>query len=291
MELGVEVAGSIVRECCHDRLLAAGADHAAGLRVLQPGLDHVLLDPGQRPFHRPAVRGRHAPVAADERGKGDGLGCGQRDVAAGAVMDPAVLALAAELPSVAVRHLALEDRLEYLRIDRPGKAQSLGPLAGPGAGIPVRGIVSGVVPLPLVIGDALGGRGDGADRGDHIKSGFRPPGRVRLSKARPPAHPAFAGRTHRVPRDYKRLSRPLDWRAVPALPLPPRLSRPLRPGSTHPASPDRLRRRSGFRRPAAGRPCHPARFWHQLPAHRHPVCFPPAERAAPRPPPALRRAA
>ena len=51
--------------------------------------------------------------------------------------DFAVLASTAELRPV--RHPALQDRGEDVRVDRTGKPEVLGTLAGPGAGVTVIG--------------------------------------------------------------------------------------------------------------------------------------------------------
>ena len=74
MELRIEVAGSVVAEGGGDRLLAAGADHASGLRVLHPSLDGVALDPGEGASHRPVVGGDDPAVAADQGGGEDHAG-------------------------------------------------------------------------------------------------------------------------------------------------------------------------------------------------------------------------
>ena len=79
------------------------------------------------------------------------------------MVDVAVPILAPELTSGSVGHLALEDGLERVGIDGTGEPERLGALAGPGAGVPVVGVVPRVVAVALVVGDALGGRGDGAD--------------------------------------------------------------------------------------------------------------------------------
>ena len=170
MERGIEVAGSIVAEGGDDRLLAAGADHAAGLGVLHPGLGDVLLEPGEGARNRPVVGVDHAGVAADQRGEGDGFRGREGEVPAGTVLDASVLAAPAQLGTRAVRHLAFEQRAEGAGIDRPRQPELFRPLARPGARFPVLGIVLGVVAVALVVARALGRGGDGPDRGDHLRS-------------------------------------------------------------------------------------------------------------------------
>ena len=166
MELGIEIARGLVGEGGDRRLLVPGTDHAARLGVLHPGLDNALLDPGEGPPHRPAVGLRDAGVAADQRGEGDGLRRGEGQVASRPVVEAAVLVPAAEPVSGPVRDLSRQHGLEYVGIDGTLEPERLGALAGPGAGLLVGGIVLGVVAVALVVADALGGRGDGAD-GDH----------------------------------------------------------------------------------------------------------------------------
>ena len=66
MKLRIEIARSVVGKRRGDHALAAGADHAARLRVLHPGLDGVVFDPGEGARYGPVVRGDDAPVAADQ---------------------------------------------------------------------------------------------------------------------------------------------------------------------------------------------------------------------------------
>ena len=170
MELGVEIARDLVAEGGDHRLLVPGAHHAAALCIHRPGLDDVLLDPGEGPLHCRVMGGDDAFVAADQGRDGYGLGRGEGDVAAGAMVDRAVPQPAAEPAARAVRHGAFENAAEDVGIDGPGEPQSGCAPARPGAGLPVRRVFLRVVPVPLVVGDALGGRGDRADGGDHVRT-------------------------------------------------------------------------------------------------------------------------
>ncbi len=84
---------------------------------------------------------------------------------AGAVLDLAVLAAAAELGPVG--NLALKDLAEGVRIDRACKPERRRAFAGPAAGLPVCRVVPGVLAIALVVGRALRRRRDDADRGYH----------------------------------------------------------------------------------------------------------------------------
>ena len=170
VELGVEVARDLVAEGGDHRLLVSGAHHAAAVCIHRPGLDHVLLDPGEGPLHGGVVGGDDPRVAADQGRDGYGLGRREGHVPAGAVVDRTVPQPAAEPAARAVRHGAFEDIAEDVGIDRPGEPQSVCALARPGAGFPMRRIFLRVVPVALVVGDALGGRGDSADGGDHVRT-------------------------------------------------------------------------------------------------------------------------
>ena len=167
MELGIQIARGVVPEGRGHRLLVPGADHADGLRVLQPGLGGVALDPGQRALDRPVMGVDHAPVAADQRRQRDGFWGREGEIPPGPVLQGPIGSPASELPSGPVEYLALQHRLEEVRLDRTGEAEVLRALAGPGARVPVGRVVPGVVAVPLVIGDALGRGRDGADRDDH----------------------------------------------------------------------------------------------------------------------------
>ena len=142
---GSRIARGVVAESGGDDLLAAGVDHTPGLRVLDPGLDDVPFEPGEGVLHRLVVRGGDALVATDQGREGDGLGCGEGKVAPGPVMDVAFPIPAPKPASGSVRDLSRQHVLERLRIDGSFEAKRLGAPAGPGAGVPVRGIVLGVV--------------------------------------------------------------------------------------------------------------------------------------------------
>ena len=167
VELRVEVARGVVSEGRGDHLLATGANHAPGFGVLETGLDGIALDPVDCARDRPVVRFDDAPVATDERNERNRLRRRQRHVTAGAVLDIAFAIDAPELAPFAVRYLAGEHVFERLRIDFAHKAQLIRALAGPGARRLVIGIVLRVVAVALVVGDALGRRGDGADGRHH----------------------------------------------------------------------------------------------------------------------------
>ena len=100
VELGVEVAGSVVAEGCGHHLLAAGVDHHAARLVLHPGLDGVPFDPAEGPCDGPVVRGHDPVVTTHQRHEGDRLGSRKRDVAARPVMDLSVLVPLAQVRAV-----------------------------------------------------------------------------------------------------------------------------------------------------------------------------------------------
>ena len=158
------------RKVAATNLLIALAHQIAGLRVLEPRLDRVPLDPGKRRLDGPVMGVDDAPVAADQRGERDGLGGREGDVAPGTVDELAVPVPAPEFAPGAVRHLAFEHGPEDVRIDRTFEAELARAPAEPGARLPVLRIVLHVVAVLLVVGDALRGRGDGADRGDHVST-------------------------------------------------------------------------------------------------------------------------
>ena len=178
VERRIEVARGVVPEGGDDRLLAAGADHASGLRilprtrsgVLHPGFRDMAFDPVEGAPDGAVVGLDDAPVAADQGGQGDRLRRAEGEVAAGPMVERAVLSHPAQPPAGAVRDAAFENRPERLGIDRTFEAEACGALSGPGAGGPVPGIVPGIVAVALVVARPLGGRGDGADRGDHVRS-------------------------------------------------------------------------------------------------------------------------
>ena len=62
-----------------------------------------------------------------------------------------------------VRHPAFENRREGIGIDRTRKPERLRALAHSGARLSVRGVVPGVLAVPLETGDALGSRSDLTD--------------------------------------------------------------------------------------------------------------------------------
>ena len=198
MKRGVEVAGSVMPERRDHRLLVARTRHAAGFRVLHPGLGGVLLEPVERAADGAVVGVDHARVAADQRRERDGFGGAEGQVAAGTVVELSVVPHASEPLAGAVGHAAFEDRPEGVGIDRSVEAEPGRAAPGPGAGLPVLYVVLRVVSVAFVVGSALLGRGDGADRGDH----------VRIASGGPrPARPA--------PR-----CRPFPRREMPAPPLP-----------------------------------------------------------------------
>ena len=245
MELRIEVARGVVAEGGGDDFLSADAPHPAGFRILHPCLCGVLLDPGQRRLHGAVVRLDDAVVAAHQGGDGDGFRGREGEVAAGPVEDFAVLAAAAEPGVRAVRHLAFEDRPKSVRIDRTLQPELFRPLADPGARRTVIGIVLGVIAVALVIGRALGGRGERADR-EHVRStrgSARRPDRRHRRRPLPDRRPAGLAVQDRP---VTRLPAPRRVRALPgqrSRHRPPVLSRspsmPCRPPFRLPAPPHR----------------------------------------------------
>ena len=67
----------------------------------------------------------------------------------------------------AVRHVAFQDPLEGGGVHWTRKPWRLGALPRPGARLPVRRVVPGIVAIPLVVAHALRRRGDDADRSYH----------------------------------------------------------------------------------------------------------------------------
>ena len=165
VELGIEIPGGLMGEGGDHRLLVPGADHPPGLRIFHPGLYGALFHPGERPLHRPAVGLGDARIAAGQRRQRHRLRGRKGKVAPGPVDDLPVLAGTAQLRPAG--HPALKDRRERDRVYRTLEPEGLRTLAGPGAGFAVFEVVLRVIPVALVITDALRRRGDGADRGDH----------------------------------------------------------------------------------------------------------------------------
>ena len=221
--------GSRLREASCRKVAATvfwspASDHASGLRVLQPGLGGVASR--SRPASACPARSwastmRPSPPmsAASETDLGAEKVRSRPGRCCRAPSGP----LASELPSGPVEYLALQHRLEEVRIDRAGEAEVLRALAGPGARFPVGRVVPGVVAVPLVIGDALGRGRDGADRDDHHSQSIR----TALVRAAGAAVLGFIriGRGV-IPLPGKAESRPPEPqpgpRAFPLLPLPPR---------------------------------------------------------------------
>ena len=172
MELRIQVARGVVVEGGRHHVLPNGPDHRAGGPILYPGLDGGGLDPGEGASHGMVVRYRNPMVTTDQGGERDRLWRGQSDLAARPVVDVPVLVPSAELGPA--WHLAFEYGGEGIGIDRTREAQGSGALARPGARLPVRRIVPGVVAVALEIGDALGGRCNLADRGYHRCRPARP---------------------------------------------------------------------------------------------------------------------
>ena len=158
VKLGIEVARGVMPEGGSDDLLVADARHATDIGIFHPGLGRVLLDPGERRRHGAIVGFDDAPVAAHQRGERDRLGRAESQVPSGTVEDLSVLAAPPELGARSVGHLAFEDRTEGRGIDRAFQPELLRPLAGPGAGLAVLGIVLLVIAVLLVVGRALGRR-------------------------------------------------------------------------------------------------------------------------------------
>ena len=243
---------------------------AAGLGVLHPGLGDVLLEPRQRARDGPVMGIDDARVAADERGQGNGFRGREGEVAAGAVLDATVLAAPPELgcPSRPAR-LPSSTALKIFGSTGPVSPSSSAPLAGPGAGVPVRGIVPGVVAVLLVVARALGRGGDGPDRGHHLRS--RRPARYRTSSRpsdsrpdpplrrsrplrRPPARPPPRPEAARAPVRPGAVRGPAPRPSLATVPPTPRRPRPAAPGS-----PCRRRRRVRRAAPLAGLLIRPSR--------------------------------
>ena len=243
------------------------------------------LDPGQRALDGPVMGLDDAPVAADQRRERDGFGGREGEIAPGPVLQGPIGSPASELPSGAVGRLALQHRLEEVRIDRAGEAEVLRALAGPGARFPVGRVVPGVVAVPLVIGDRPGPR----TRRRRSRRPSQPvgPGQRRLRPRRrrrcPRVHP---DRPRGLPvarkgRNPGRRNRQPGPRAFPRLPLRPR---GIRPGPSletelgfrspvHPAAePDRARiaMLTFVRRIARGRGIGVVRFRNRPRSHRRP---------------------
>ena len=137
VELRVEVARGVVAEGGGHHLLPALAHHLAGLRVLEPHLDRVALDPGKGRLDRPVVGVDDVSVAADQRRERHGFGGREGDIAAGTVDEFAVPVPAPELAPGAVRHLALEHGPGDIRIDGAFEAERARAPAEPAARLPV----------------------------------------------------------------------------------------------------------------------------------------------------------
>ena len=165
LELGVALANDVVH---HRR------GHPGGLQLLErlAGLDRAELFLVADQHHaRQAERGRDPEqiahlLAGGERGF---VHHQHRHVPAGPVRDAAVNLLAPETaaalacPGPDPGNLAFEHRPEALGIDRTGEAERLGAPARPGARLPVRAVVPGVVAIALEIAHPLRRRGDLAD--------------------------------------------------------------------------------------------------------------------------------
>ena len=67
VELGIEIARGVVAEGGDHGLLASGTDHAAALGIHRPGLDGVVLDPGEGSAHG-GVMCRDDPLVAAGQG-------------------------------------------------------------------------------------------------------------------------------------------------------------------------------------------------------------------------------
>ena len=165
MKLRVEVPGRVMGEGGRHHFLVALSHHRPGHRVHDAGFDGAVLDPVERALRGTTV-GFHDPaVPAYQCRKGHRLRRGKCDVNAGTVMEFAVAVGLAQPPPV--RHMAFQHLLKRLGLHRAGQAHRFGALAPPGAGVLVGGVVLRVVAVLLVIADALGGGGDGADGGYH----------------------------------------------------------------------------------------------------------------------------
>ena len=170
VEGGIQVARRVVAEGGDHRLLTGHAHHAAGLRIPLPGLRHVRLEPVKGARDRPVMGLQDPRVAADKGREGHRLGGGEREVTAGTMFDPAVLARATEAPPRSVRHLALENRTKDVRIDPAFEAQLGRAPARPRARGAMLGVILRVVAVALVVGCSLGRRGHSADRRHHVRS-------------------------------------------------------------------------------------------------------------------------
>ena len=167
MELRVEIARDLVAEGGGHHLLAAGMHQQSSLRGLHAGPDRRLLQPRKRALHRGIVRGHDGCVVAHQGGQGDRFRGGEREVASGAMIDRPILPRPSQPAAGSVRHRAFEDVCEDVGVDVSAQPQRLGALAGPAAAVRMLRVVPCVVAVPLVVGDALRGRGDCADRDDH----------------------------------------------------------------------------------------------------------------------------
>ena len=112
-----------------------------------------FLDPAEHALGRRVVGGNHPIIAAHERGQGDRLRRRQGDIATKAVMYVAMLVPPAQMRPV--RHLAFEHRPKGIGIDRAGETECAGAFPCPSARLLVRGVVLGVVAVPLEIIDIL----------------------------------------------------------------------------------------------------------------------------------------
>ena len=292
VERRVEVARGVVAEGGDDGLLVAGAHHAAGLRILHAGLGDVPLEPGEGARDGPVVGVHDAGIAADQADERDRFGGREGEVAARPVRYLAVFPDAPETLPGPVGHMAFEHGAEDLGLDRAFEAELGRAAAGPGAGVAVLGIVLRVVAVALVVARPLRRRGDGADRGHHVRSRRRdaasraaipplrdlpwglagphpqapvyraapksPPGRAHRAMAahRPeaarPAGPAFR-RARRSPAPMG-LSRPASPRAPPYRAVPPLACPAAHPAPVHPPSPEPCPASAVRARPAPARP-------------------------------------
>ena len=91
-------------------LLVSRPDHRTGRPVLHPGLDGVLLYPGECPADGPVV-GVHDPLVSTHHGQErHRLGRRERHVPARTVLDVAVQVLAAELSSAGKDDIVCGDK-------------------------------------------------------------------------------------------------------------------------------------------------------------------------------------
>ena len=152
VQLGVEIARGVVAEGGGDDLLTADADHLPGLPVLHPGLGRVLLDPAEGCLHRAVVsldnaRHRRRPAPRGKRISGAEK---VRSRPGRWAISPSLPRLPEMLPG-AVGHLAFQHRPEHLGIDRAVQPEFFRPLAGPGAGGAVLGIVLCIIAVAFVV--------------------------------------------------------------------------------------------------------------------------------------------